>query len=194
MNSLRDQVLSTGGTAKTLKDAGLPVIDVSDFTGFPEMMDGRVKTLHPKVCWCPSECCVKRCQFLGSGFVPNPDLTYAQVHGGLLAIRGNEDHEKACKDHSIEKIDLLVVNLYPFQVATPYTLPDHSVYLRAARLAVHRGQGRRLRQLRREHRHRCARAFRGGARPCKAGCRCDAAAPRLAPLCGDGRLRLAQQH
>jgi len=79
------QVLSTGGTAKTLKDAGLPVTDVSDYTGFPEMMDGRVKTLHPK------------------------------VHGGLLSIRGNEEHEKACADHGIDKIDLLVVNLYPFQ-------------------------------------------------------------------------------
>eukprot|EP00283_Hemiselmis_rufescens_P005866 CAMPEP_0173426594 /NCGR_PEP_ID=MMETSP1357-20121228/6021_1 /TAXON_ID=77926 /ORGANISM="Hemiselmis rufescens, Strain PCC563" /LENGTH=610 /DNA_ID=CAMNT_0014390297 /DNA_START=1 /DNA_END=1833 /DNA_ORIENTATION=+ len=79
------EVLSTGGTAKALKDAGLPVTDVSDYTGFPEMMDGRVKTLHPK------------------------------VHGGLLAIRGNAEHEKACVDHSIDKIDMLVVNLYPFQ-------------------------------------------------------------------------------
>eukprot|EP00286_Rhodomonas_abbreviata_P019400 CAMPEP_0181298410 /NCGR_PEP_ID=MMETSP1101-20121128/5764_1 /TAXON_ID=46948 /ORGANISM="Rhodomonas abbreviata, Strain Caron Lab Isolate" /LENGTH=603 /DNA_ID=CAMNT_0023403423 /DNA_START=218 /DNA_END=2029 /DNA_ORIENTATION=+ len=79
------QVLSTGGTAKALKDAGLPVTDVSDYTGFPEMMDGRVKTLHPK------------------------------VHGGLLALRGNPDHEKALTDHGIDKIDLLVVNLYPFQ-------------------------------------------------------------------------------
>jgi len=79
------QVLSTGGTAKALKEAGLPVTDVSDYTGFPEMMDGRVKTLHPK------------------------------VHGGLLALRGNADHEKACTDHGIDKIDMLVVNLYPFQ-------------------------------------------------------------------------------
>jgi len=79
------EVLSTGGTAKTLKEAGLAVTDVADYTGFPEMMDGRVKTLHPK------------------------------VHGGLLAIRGNEEHEKACVDHKIDKIDMLIVNLYPFQ-------------------------------------------------------------------------------
>lgn len=79
------EVLSTGGTAKALKEAGLPVTDVSDYTGFPEMMDGRVKTLHPK------------------------------VHGGLLAIRGNAEHEKACVDHKIDHIDMLVVNLYPFQ-------------------------------------------------------------------------------
>uniref|UniRef100_A0A7S4NFP7 MGS-like domain-containing protein n=1 Tax=Guillardia theta TaxID=55529 RepID=A0A7S4NFP7_GUITH len=79
------QVLSTGGTAKALKEAGLPVTDVSDYTGFPEMMDGRVKTLHPK------------------------------VHGALLSIRNNPEHEKACKEHGIEYIDMLVVNLYPFQ-------------------------------------------------------------------------------
>ncbi|HKS86576.1 MAG TPA: bifunctional phosphoribosylaminoimidazolecarboxamide formyltransferase/IMP cyclohydrolase [Pseudolabrys sp.] len=79
------ELVSTGGTAKTLKDAGLRVIDVSELTGFPEMMDGRVKTLHPK------------------------------VHGGLLAVRGNKDHAAAMEQHQIKPIDLLVVNLYPFE-------------------------------------------------------------------------------
>ncbi len=78
-------LLSTGGTAAALKAAGLPVTDVSEHTGFPEMMDGRVKTLHPK------------------------------VHGGLLAIRGNAEHDASAKAHGIAPIDLLVVNLYPFE-------------------------------------------------------------------------------
>jgi phosphoribosylaminoimidazolecarboxamide formyltransferase/IMP cyclohydrolase len=79
------ELVSTGGTARTLKDAGLKVLDVSDITGFPEMMDGRVKTLHPK------------------------------VHGGLLAIRGNAEHTSAMAAHGIKPIDLVVVNLYPFE-------------------------------------------------------------------------------
>ncbi len=79
------ELVSTGGTAKMLQDAGLDVRDVSDLTGFPEMMDGRLKTLHPK------------------------------VHGGLLAVRGNAEHEAAQKEHDIGNIDLLVVNLYPFE-------------------------------------------------------------------------------
>ena len=78
-------LVSTGGTRKALAEAGLPVTDVSDVTGFPEMMDGRVKTLHPK------------------------------VHGGLLAIRENPEHEAAMLAHGIGPIDLLVVNLYPFE-------------------------------------------------------------------------------
>jgi len=78
------ELVSTGGTASALRAAGLEVRDISDLTGFPEMMDGRVKTLHPK------------------------------VHGGLLAIRGNEDHEASMADHAIAPIDLVVVNLYPF--------------------------------------------------------------------------------
>jgi phosphoribosylaminoimidazolecarboxamide formyltransferase/IMP cyclohydrolase len=78
-------LVSTGGTAKAIAAAGLKVTDVSDLTGFPEMMDGRVKTLHPK------------------------------VHGGLLAIRGNAGHAQSMKDHGIAPIDLLVVNLYPFE-------------------------------------------------------------------------------
>jgi phosphoribosylaminoimidazolecarboxamide formyltransferase/IMP cyclohydrolase len=78
-------IVSTGGTAAALKAAGLAVTDVSELTGFPEMMDGRVKTLHPR------------------------------VHGGLLAIRGNAEHEKSAREHEILPIDLLVVNLYPFE-------------------------------------------------------------------------------
>ncbi|BBA69147.1 bifunctional phosphoribosylaminoimidazolecarboxamide formyltransferase/IMP cyclohydrolase [Geobacter sulfurreducens] len=91
------EILSTGGTAKLLRDAGLAVKDVSDFTGFPEMLDGRVKTLHPK------------------------------VHGGLLGMRSNPDHAATMKAHGIEPIDLVVVNLYPFEatVAKPdCTLED----------------------------------------------------------------------
>jgi phosphoribosylaminoimidazolecarboxamide formyltransferase/IMP cyclohydrolase len=79
------EFVSTGGTAKTLKEAGLAVLDVAELTGFPEMMDGRVKTLHP------------------------------MVHGGLLAIRGNQEHAAAMEAHHIKPIDLLVVNLYPFE-------------------------------------------------------------------------------
>jgi phosphoribosylaminoimidazolecarboxamide formyltransferase / IMP cyclohydrolase len=79
------EVLSTGGTASALKEAGLAVKDVAELTGFPEMMDGRLKTLHPK------------------------------VHGGLLAVRGNPNHEAAAEAHGIAPIDLLVVNLYPFE-------------------------------------------------------------------------------
>ncbi|MBY0407880.1 MAG: bifunctional phosphoribosylaminoimidazolecarboxamide formyltransferase/IMP cyclohydrolase, partial [Rickettsiales bacterium] len=79
------ELLSTGGTAKGLRDAGLTVKDVSEHTGFPEMMDGRVKTLHPK------------------------------MHGGFLALRDNPEHVKAMKEHGIAPIDLVVVNLYPFE-------------------------------------------------------------------------------
>lgn len=79
------EIISTGGTAAALKAAGIAVIDVADLTGFPEMMDGRVKTLHPR------------------------------VHGGLLAVRGEPAHEAAAAEHGIKPIDLLVVNLYPFE-------------------------------------------------------------------------------
>ncbi len=78
------EIVSTGGTAKALRDAGIKVRDISEITGFPEMMDGRVKTLHPR------------------------------VHGGLLALRDNEEHVAAMKQHEIQPIDLVVVNLYPF--------------------------------------------------------------------------------
>ncbi|NNC60516.1 MAG: bifunctional phosphoribosylaminoimidazolecarboxamide formyltransferase/IMP cyclohydrolase, partial [Erythrobacter sp.] len=79
------ELVSTGGTAAALREAGLEVRDISDLTGFPEMMDGRVKTLHPK------------------------------VHGGLLAVRDNPEHATAMEEHGIGSIDLVVVNLYPFE-------------------------------------------------------------------------------
>jgi phosphoribosylaminoimidazolecarboxamide formyltransferase/IMP cyclohydrolase len=91
------ELISTGGTAKALREAGLKVIELGDYTGFPEMLDGRVKTLHPK------------------------------VHGGLLHIRGNAGHEAAVAKHGIPPIDLVVVNLYPFEqtIAKPnVTLHD----------------------------------------------------------------------
>ncbi|HZY63830.1 MAG TPA: bifunctional phosphoribosylaminoimidazolecarboxamide formyltransferase/IMP cyclohydrolase [Edaphobacter sp.] len=78
-------LISTGGTARALRDAGLPVRDISDLTGFPEMLDGRVKTLHPK------------------------------VHGGILHMRGNAEHEASVEEHAIEPIDMVVVNLYAFE-------------------------------------------------------------------------------
>lgn len=78
------EILSTGGTAKLIRESGVDVMDVSDYTGHPEMMDGRVKTLHPK------------------------------VHGGLLAVRDNPEHMKSAEEHDIGIIDLVVVNLYPF--------------------------------------------------------------------------------
>src|SRR5712664_1698992 len=79
------EIISTGGTAKALRDAGIRVRDVSDVTGFPEMMDGRIKTLHPK------------------------------IHGALLALRDNPEHQTAMREHKIEPIDMVVVNLYPFE-------------------------------------------------------------------------------
>jgi phosphoribosylaminoimidazolecarboxamide formyltransferase/IMP cyclohydrolase len=79
------QILSTGGTAKALRDGGVTVMDISEYTGFPEILDGRVKTLLPK------------------------------VHGGLLGMRDNPEHVKMMKEHGIENIDLLVVNLYQFE-------------------------------------------------------------------------------
>jgi phosphoribosylaminoimidazolecarboxamide formyltransferase / IMP cyclohydrolase len=97
LHALGIKLLSTGGTAKLLADAGLPVTEVADHTGFPEMLDGRVKTLHPK------------------------------VHGGLLARRDLPEHMNALQQHGIETIDILVVNLYPFEatVAKPgCTLED----------------------------------------------------------------------
>jgi phosphoribosylaminoimidazolecarboxamide formyltransferase/IMP cyclohydrolase len=79
------EILSTGGTAKILADGGVKIREVSDFTGFPEMMDGRVKTLHPK------------------------------IHGGILAIRSNPEHIKAMESNGIKPIDMVVVNLYAFE-------------------------------------------------------------------------------
>ena len=79
------EIISTGGTAKVIREAGIDVRDVSDLTGFPEMMDGRVKTLHPK------------------------------IHGGLLGLRDNADHQASMREQGIEPIDMVVVNLYPFE-------------------------------------------------------------------------------
>ena len=79
------QILSTGGTARVLRDGGISVTDISDYTGFPEMMDGRVKTLHPK------------------------------VHGGLLGLRDNPDHFNMMQKYGIMPIDMVVVNLYQFE-------------------------------------------------------------------------------
>ena len=85
LDALGVALVSTGGTARTLREAGLAVQDIAELTGFPEMMDGRVKTLHPK------------------------------VHGGLLAVRDNPEHAAAMAEHAIGAIDLVVVNLYPFE-------------------------------------------------------------------------------
>ena len=79
------EIVSTGGTMKTLQEAGVPVIYISEVTGFPEMMDGRVKTLNP------------------------------YIHGGILAVRDNPEHAAAMAEHGIRPIDLVVVNLYPFR-------------------------------------------------------------------------------
>ena len=98
------ELVSTGGTAALLRDSNIPVKDVAELTGFPEMMDGRVKTLHPK------------------------------IHGGILALRDNPEHVAKMKEHGIKPIDLVVVNLYPFEAT------------------VARGAG--IRRSRREHRHR----------------------------------------
>src|SRR5215475_16015124 len=84
LSELGVKILSTGGTAKLLADAGLPVTEVADHTGFPEILDGRVKTLHPK------------------------------IHGGILARRDRHEHRAAMRDHDIAPIDLVVSNLYPF--------------------------------------------------------------------------------
>lgn len=84
LSRLGIEILSTGGTAKKLREAGIAVKDVSEFTGFPEMLDGRVKTLHPK------------------------------VHGGILNQRENSEHQAQCAEHGLKNIDLIAVNLYAF--------------------------------------------------------------------------------
>ena len=97
LESLGIEILSTGGTAKKIRDAGVKVKDVAEFTQFPEMLDGRVKTLHPK------------------------------VHGGILNQRDNEMHRSQCREYGIDNIDLVAVNLYAFEktVADPNcTLAD----------------------------------------------------------------------
>lgn len=97
LNALGIALVSTGGTSKVIAAAGLPVTDVSDLTGFPEMMDGRIKTLHPK------------------------------VHGGLLAIRGNPAHEAAMLAHGIMPIDLVAIDLYPFEATVAAGRDDDAI-------------------------------------------------------------------
>jgi len=84
-NLMNINIYSTGGTARTLKNVGIPVIKISDYTGFPEILDGRVKSLHPK------------------------------IHGGILAKRDNENHIEQLNDNEIEPFDLVIINLYPFE-------------------------------------------------------------------------------
>jgi phosphoribosylaminoimidazolecarboxamide formyltransferase/IMP cyclohydrolase len=93
------EILSTGGTAKKLRSAGLTVMDVAEFTGFPEMLDGRVKTLHPR------------------------------VHGGILNQRSNPEHQRQCAEHGLKNIDMIVVNLYAFEktVADPKCSLDDAI-------------------------------------------------------------------
>ena len=109
-------LLSTGGTAKTLRDAGLTVTDVSEHTGSPEIMDGRVKTLHPKVRESERELLVasRAPVRFAPGHLPTPPPPPRQIHGGLLGVRGNASHESDMVTHGIAPIDLVVVNLYAF--------------------------------------------------------------------------------
>ena len=113
------ELLSTGGTARALREAGLPVIELSDYTGFPEMLDGRVKTLHPA------------------------------VHAGLLFLRGNAAHEAAIKKHGIVPIDLVVVNLYPFE----QTVANPDVTLERAIENIDIGGPAMLRSAAKNHQH-----------------------------------------
>src|SRR5476651_1771421 len=87
LSGMGAELISTGGTARVLREAGVPVRDVSEVTGFPEMLDGRVKTMHPKIA------------------------------GGILAMRGNAGHMQAIGEHGIQPIDMVVVNLYRFAEA-----------------------------------------------------------------------------
>ena len=86
LHALNIEILSTGGTYRLLTESGIPAVEISDYTGFPEMMDGRVKTLHPK------------------------------IHGGILGRRGQD--EAVMSEHDIPPIDLVVVNLYPFEASS----------------------------------------------------------------------------
>ena len=95
----RVEILSTGGTAQHLRESGIEITDVSDYTGFPEMLDGRVKTLHPK------------------------------VHGGLLAQWDNAEHAAQAKDNGIKPIDMVICNLYPFEatIAKPNVTLEEAI-------------------------------------------------------------------
>ena len=86
LHALDIEIISTGGTAKMIAKSGIPVTPVEEVTGFPEMLDGRVKTLHP------------------------------MIHGGLLGVRDNKDHEKAMSEYDIVPIDLICIDLYPFEL------------------------------------------------------------------------------
>ncbi len=99
LSDLGIELISTGGTAKKLKEAGIPVMAISDLTGYPEMLDGRVKTLHPK------------------------------IHAGLLAQRSKPEHQQQLLEHEIDLIDLVIVNLYPFEetVAKPGTTLEEAI-------------------------------------------------------------------
>jgi len=99
LSSFGVEILSTGGTAAQLRKSGITVKDVSEYTGFPEMMDGRLKTLHPK------------------------------IHGGLLALRDNPEHVKSMKKQGIEPIDMVVINLYQFEdtVAKEGCTVEHAI-------------------------------------------------------------------
>ncbi len=99
LNKLGVEILSTGGTAKLLRENNIPVKEVSEYTGFPEMLDGRVKTLHPK------------------------------IHAGLLALRANAQHMQTLKEHNIGLIDMVVVNLYPFEktIQKPGVTPEEAI-------------------------------------------------------------------
>src|SRR6266511_3595557 len=155
----RVELISTGGTARALREAGLSVIELSDYTGFPEMLDGRLKTLHPK------------------------------VHGGLLYLRGNAAHEAAVKKHGIGPIDLVAVNLYPFE----QTVAKPNVTLEEAIENIDIGGPSLLRSAAKNHQHvtvvmdpndyaaiaaHLIKVFGAGARA-RAPARVTAAQPRL---------------
>lgn len=99
LSALKIEIVSTGGTAKLLKESGVPVVSIDAYTGHPEIMDGRVKTLHPR------------------------------VHGGILAIRDNAAHREQMKQNGIKPIDLVAVNLYPFvqTIAKPGVSVDEAI-------------------------------------------------------------------
>ncbi len=115
------EILSTGGTAKTIRSLGIPVKEVGEYTGFPEMLDGRVKTLHPK------------------------------IHGGLLALRDNKEHMATVKEHDIGLIDMVVVNLYPFEK----TVAKSGVKLEEAIENIDIGGPSMLRSAAKNHRSVC---------------------------------------
>ncbi|MFQ5957689.1 MAG: bifunctional phosphoribosylaminoimidazolecarboxamide formyltransferase/IMP cyclohydrolase, partial [Candidatus Brocadiales bacterium] len=113
------EIISSGGTAKLLKENGLDVMEVSEYTGFPEMMDGRVKTLHPK------------------------------VHGGLLALRDNAVHLQQMKEHGVLPIDMVTVNLYPFEK----TIAKESVTMEEAIENIDIGGPSMIRSAAKNHKH-----------------------------------------